>query len=150
MEISRKDKAMDLFSQGYNCAQAIVLAFSDLVPVDYNILAKMSSSFGGGMGRLREVCGAVSGMFMVLGMLYGYDDAKNDAAKKLLYTRVQAMASDFKEEYGTIICRDLLGVDGSQKPTPTPRNPEFYEDRPCLAFVGSAARIMSEFIEENK
>ncbi len=142
--------AYKYFTDGYNCAQSVFAAFHEEMGLDEKTAFRLSSAFGGGMGRMREVCGAVSGMFMVLGMLYGYDDAKNDEAKKLLYTRVQAMALDFKNEYGTIICRDLLGVDGAQKPTPTPRNPEFYEERPCLAFVGSAARIMSEFIEENK
>ena len=99
---------------------------------------------------MREVCGAISGMFMVLGMLYGYDEAKNDEAKKLLYSRVQSFADEFKGEYGTIICRELLGVPGAQKPAPTPRNPEFYQKRPCLGFVVSAARIMSEFIQNSK
>jgi len=110
----------------------------------------MSSAFGGGMGRLREVCGAVSGMFMVLGTLYGYDEAENDDAKKELYTRVQSLAAQFREEYGSIICRELIGADGAEKPTPTPRNPEFYNKRPCLGFVVSAARILSEFIENQK
>jgi len=138
------------FTEGYNCAQSVFAAFHEEMGLDEKEALRLSSAFGGGMGRLREVCGAVSGMFMVLGALYGYDDAKNDEAKKLLYTRVQNFANEFKREYGTIICRELLGVEGAQKPTPAPRNPEFYEKRPCTAFVVSAARIMSEFIEENK
>ena len=138
------------FTDGYNCAQSVFAAFHEEMGMDEKTALRMSSAFGGGMGRLREVCGAVSGMFMVLGTLYGYDDAKNDEAKKILYSRVQDFANEFKEEYGTIICRELLGVEGAQKPTPTPRNPEFYEKRPCTAFVVSAARIVSEFIEENK
>ena len=138
------------FTEGYNCAQSVFAAFHEEMGMDEKEALRLSSAFGGGMGRLREVCGAVSGMFMVLGALYGYDDAKNDEAKKLLYTRVQNFANEFKSEYGTIICRELIGAEGAQKPTPTPRNPEFYEKRPCTAFVVSAARIMSEFIEENK
>ncbi len=138
------------FTEGYNCAQAVFAAFHEEMGIDEKTALNMSSALGGGMGRLREVCGAVSGMFMVLGTLYGYDDAKDDEAKMLLYSRVQEMAVQFKDEYGTIICRELLGVDGAQAPTPTPRNPEFYQERPCLGFVVSAARIMSEFIEKNK
>lgn len=138
------------FTDGYNCAQAVFAAFHEEMGIDEKTALRQASAFGGGMGRLREVCGAVSGMYMVLGTLYGYDDAKNDEAKTVLYSRVQKMAEEFKEEYGTIICRELLGESGAQIPTPTPRNPEFYKERPCLSFVVSAARIMSEFIEENK
>lgn len=141
--------ACKYFTYGYNCAQSVFAAFHEEMGMDEKTALRLSSAFGGGMGRLREVCGAVSGMFMVLGALYGYDDAKNDEAKKLFYTRVQSFADEFKGEYGTIICRELLGVDGAQKPAPTPRNPEFYKKRPCLGFVASAARIMSEFINEN-
>ena len=142
--------ACKYFTDGYNCAQSVFAAFAEEMGMDEKTALRMSSAFGGGMGRLREVCGAVSGMFMVLGTLYGYDEAKNDAAKKELYTRVQSMAAQFREEYGSIICRELLGTDGAEKPTPTPRNPEFYKKRPCLAFVISAARIVSEFIENQK
>ncbi len=138
------------FTDGYNCAQAVFAAFHEEMNLTESQALKMSSAFGGGMGRLREVCGAVSGMFMVLGTLYGYDDAKDDSAKKELYIRVQALADEFKDEYKTIICRELLGVDGAEKPEPAPRNPEYYRDRPCLAFVRSAARILSEFLEEIK
>ena len=138
------------FTGGYNCAQAVFAAFHEEMGMTESQALKMSSAFGGGMGRLREVCGAVSGMFMVLGTLYGYDDASDDFGKKELYTRVQALAGEFKGEYKTIICRELLGVDGAEKPEPSPRNLEYYKHRPCLAFVRSAARILSEFIQEVK
>ena len=140
--------ACKYFTDGYNCAQSVFAAFHEEMGLSESAALKMSSAFGGGMGRLREVCGAVSGMFMVLGALYGYDDAKDDIAKKELYAQVQSLAQSFKDEYKTIICRELLGVDGAQKPDPTPRNSEFYEKRPCLAFVISAARLTSEFIEK--
>ena len=142
--------AYKYFTEGYNCAQAVFAAFHEEMGMDERKALRLSSAFGGGMGRLREVCGAVSGMFMVLGMLYGYDEAENDEVKKLLYSRVQALADEFKSEYGTIICRELIGESGAPTPTPTPRNPEFYEERPCLGFVVSAARIMSEFIQNSK
>ena len=88
---------------------------------------------------MRQVCGALSGMFMVLGVLYGYDDAKNDTAKKELYTRVQSLAEKFKDKHGSIICRELLGVGGAQKPEPSRRTAEFYKTRPCVEFVIDAA-----------
>lgn len=140
--------ACKYFTEGYNCAQAVFAAFHEEMGISESAALKMSSAFGGGMGRLREVCGAVSGMFMVLGTLYGYDDAKDTAAKKELYSQVQTLAQGFKDEYKTIICRELLGVDGAQKPDPTPRNSEFYKERPCLAFVASAAKLTKEFIEK--
>ncbi len=136
------------FTDGYNCAQSVFAAFAAEMGLTESRALKMSSAFGGGMGRLREVCGAVSGMFMVLGTLHGYDDAKDNAAKKELYTRVQALADSFKDEYKTIICRELMGLEGAQKPEPSPRNPEYYAKRPCLAFVRSAARILSEYLDE--
>lgn len=138
------------FTDGYNCAQAVFAAFHEKMGMTESQALKLSSAFGGGMGRLREVCGAVSGMFMVLGTLYGYDDAKADVEKKALYSKVQKLADEFKDEYKTIICRELLGVDGVQKPDPSPRNPEYYAKRPCLAFVRSAAKILSDFIEQNE
>ena len=141
--------ACKYFTEGYNCAQSVFAAFSEETGMTESQAMKFSSAFGGGMGRLREVCGAVSGMFMVLGMLYGYDEAKDDKTKKELYQKVQGLAEKFKDEYKTIICRELLGVDGAQKPEPAPRNPEFYKKRPCLAFVKSAAQILAEFIESN-
>lgn len=146
---THEQAACSLFRQGYNCAQAIVGAFCDEIGMPQNNALKLASAFGGGMGRMREVCGAVSGMYMVLGILYGYDDAADVCAKKELYAQVQSMANEFKAEYKTIVCRELLGVDGAQKPEPTPRNAEFYKARPCLAFVGSAARILENFIDEH-
>ena len=145
---TKAEMAKKYFTDGYNCAQAVFAAFHEEMGMTESQALKMSSAFGVGMGRLRQVCGAVSVMFMVLGTLYGYDDAKDDAAKKELYSRVQALAGEFKEEYKTIICRELLGVDGAEKPEPSPRNAEYYEKRPCLSFVRSAARILSEFLEK--
>ena len=141
-------KAGELFLNGCNCAQAVFLAFSDVTGIDEKTAAKLSSPFGGGMGRMREVCGAVSGMLMVLGCLYGYDQQDGDAQKKQLYKDVQALAGKFREECGSIICREILKNPPSD-PNPTPRTAEFYAKRPCARMVMTAARLMDEFIAEH-
>ena len=140
------ERAVDLFVEGYNCAQAVAAAFGDLTGLDEKTAAKMASCFGGGMGRMREVCGAVSGMLLVAGVLYGYDDPKATTEKRELYAQVQAMAGQFREELGSIVCRDLLKNPPSD-PNPTPRTEQFYKDRPCARMVATAARIMDELIE---
>ena len=140
-------KAAELFLGGYNCAQAVAVAFCDLTGLEEKQAAKMASSFGGGMGRLREVCGAVSGMRLVLGILDGYDDPTDDAAKKALYSRVQALAREFREENGSIICRELLDNPPAD-PNPTPRTADFYTQRPCARMVLTAARILDEYLQK--
>ena len=141
-------KAAELFLSGYNCAQAVAMAFCEETGLTQQQTARMVSAFGGGMGRLREVCGAVSGMFFVLGNLYGYDDPSEDAAKKQLYSRVQGLAEAFRKENGSIICRDLLDNPPSD-PNPSPRTAEYYAQRPCARMVYTAARLMEEFMEAN-
>ncbi len=141
-------KAVELFRQGYNCAQAVAVAFCDVTGLEESFAARMASSFGGGMGRMREVCGAVSGMFMVLGLLYGYDDPKDQAAKKQLYQQVQDLAGQFMAENGSIICREILKNPPSD-PNPTPRSAEFYEMRPCDRMVYTAAELMDAFLAEH-
>ena len=140
-------KAAELFLGGYNCAQAVAVAFCDLTGLEEKQAAKMASAFGGGMGRLREVCGAVSGMLLVLGILDGYDDPTNDAAKRELYSRVQALAREFREENGSIICRELLDNPPAD-PNPTPRTADFYTQRPCARMVLTAARILDEYLQK--
>ena len=140
--------AGELFLKGYNCAQAVVVAFTDVTGLDESFSARLSSSFGGGMGRMREVCGAVSGMLMVLSILYGYDTPGDDESKKRLYTEVQALAGKFREEVGAIVCREILKNPPSD-PNPTPRTAEFYAIRPCAKMVMTAARLMEEFMEEH-
>ena len=140
-------KAAELFLGGYNCAQAVAVAFCDLTGLEEKQAAKMASAFGGGMGRLREVCGAVSGMLLVLGILDGYDDPTDDAAKKALYSRVQELAREFREENGSIICRELLDNPPAD-PNPTPRTADFYTQRPCARMVLTAARILDEYLQQ--
>ncbi len=149
-----EDKAViaeELFRQGYNCSQAVVAAFSEELGIDRETALRLSSSFGGGMGRLREVCGAVSGMFMVAGLRYGYSDPKDSAAKAEHYRRIQALAERFKEENGLIVCRELLGLkSGPDNPVPEQRTPGYYQKRPCAELVKCAAAIIQEYREEQE
>ena len=138
-------KAAELFLSGYNCAQSVLVAFSDLTGLDADFSAKFSSSFGGGMGRMREVCGAVSGMLMVAGLLYGYDTPGDDVSKKEHYARVQYLAGRFREEVGSIVCREILKNPPSD-PNPSPRTAEYYAMRPCERMVYNAASLMDAFI----
>lgn len=141
-------KAAELFVQGYNCAQAVAVAFCDVTGLTPDFSARMASSFGGGMGRMREVCGAVSGMLMVAGLLYGYDTKDDDAAKKAHYKLVQDLAGKFREQAGSIVCREILKNPPSD-PNPTPRTEEFYKVRPCARLVVLAAQILDAYIAEH-
>ena len=145
--------AADLFVSGCNCAQAVFAAFADVMDMEKDTALKLSSSFGGGMGRMREVCGAVSGMFMVAGYLYGTTDKDGEKEKAEHYALIQEMARRFKEKNNTIICRELLGnlkAASSTSPTPDKRCPEYYTTRPCLKFVLDAVEIMEEIIKERQ
>ena len=141
-------EAAQLFLDGYNCAQAVAVAFSDVTGLDRDFSAKMASSFGGGMGRMREVCGAVSGMLMVAGLLYGYDSTDDDSTKKAHYTLVQQLAGEFREQIGSIVCREILKNPPSD-PTPSERTAEYYKQRPCARMVVLAAQILDRYIAEH-
>ena len=141
-------KAAELFLNGYNCSQAVLVAFCDVTGLEEDFSAKLASSFGGGMGRMREVCGAVSGMLMVAGLLYGYETPGDDVSKKAHYTRVQYLAGKFRQEVGSIICREILKNPPSD-PNPTPRTAEFYAKRPCARMVYLAGQILDQYIKEN-
>ena len=141
--------AAKLFVEGYNCAQAITVAFSYVTGLSPEFSARMASSFGGGMGRMREVCGAVSGMLMVLGHLYGYTDpGEEDCHKAAHYALVQQLAEQFRQEAGSILCREILDNPPSD-PNPTPRTEEYYKSRPCAHMVMIAARILDKYIAEH-
>lgn len=150
MKEMRKEKAMQLFTEGYNCAQAVFLAFDDMYDMDRKTAAAMSSSFGGGMGRLREVCGTVSGMFMVAGILYGYDEPGAVERKAEHYARIQELATRFEKENGSIVCRELLGLSVKREnPVPQARTQEYYKKRPCKELVGQATEILEQYIAEH-
>ena len=142
------ERAAELFLNGYNCAQAVAVAFCDVTGMEEKLMARLSSSFGGGMGRMREVCGAVSGMLMVAGILYGYDAMDDEESKKAHYALVQTLAGKFREQVGSIVCREILKNPPSD-PAPTPRTAEFYKLRPCARMVYLAAKILDEYIEAN-
>lgn len=142
------EKAVQLFNSGCNCAQAVFVAYCDLTGISEKDAMRLSSSFGGGIGRLREVCGAVSGACMVLGWLYGYDAPGDDKVKKEHYARIQEMAEAFRKANGTIVCRELLG-SADHSPTPSPRTQQYYAQRPCAGFVAEAAAWVEEYIKKH-
>jgi len=147
--MTRKEKAMQSFLEGYNCSQSIILAFEDMLTVDKEIALQIASPFGGGMGRLREVCGSVSGMFMVLGYLHGYHEPENFTGKKKLYEHVQELANRYEKANGSIICRELLGLKVQRESaTPEERTEEYYKKRPCAQKIGSAAEILEQYLRE--
>ena len=147
----RVERAKELFGNGYNCCQSVVLAYADIIGLEPTLAATVSAPFGGGMGRLREVCGAVSGMTMVAGFLSPCPTADNPAAKKANYALVQQFAEVFRKQNGAIVCRTLLGLECTKDdPTPSPRTAEYYKKRPCGELVGDAARIIGKYLLENK
>ena len=142
-------RAKSYFHEGYNCAQSVALAFADITPLDEQMLATITASFGGGMGRLREVCGAVSGMAFVASFISPCPTADNDKAKKANYVLVQEFAEQFRQQNGSVVCRSLLGLDRPKdEPTPSPRTAEYYKKRPCAEYVYDAALIVGKYLEK--
>ena len=147
----RAERAREYFKSGYNCAQAVAMAFADLIGTDEKTAAKLTSGFGGGVGRLREVCGSVLGMTYVMSALYGYDSTEDFQDKQRLYTEIQSLADKFREENGSIICRELLGLSPISVPSPTPekRTEDFYKKRPCAELVYISAKNLEEYINNH-
>ena len=146
-----EEKAKQLFCEGYNCAQAVFAAFASEFGVDEKTAAKIASSFGGGMGGTRSVCGAVSGMLMAAGLLFGYDDPQAKEEKRAHYADVALLLERFREENGSVICAELLGLGTVTKPiAPSDRTAEYYKKRPCAEMVACAARLLDEFLQEKR
>ena len=144
-------RAQELFKEGYNCSQAVVCAFTDLTGLDEATAARLSSSFGGGLGRMREVCGAVSGMAMILGLAGKADNPADHAARTENYAAVQDCANTFKEKFGSIICADLLSKKRNvEMPEPSERNAEYYAKRPCAKAVAYAAETLGKYLKEHE
>lgn len=150
MKNDHAEKACELFAGGLNCAQSVFVAFCDVTGTDRETAMRLSSSFGGGMGRLREVCGTCSSMFMVAGLLYGLGEGYSFEEKAEHYARIQELAARFKEKHETIVCRELLkGLKVTDHPTPERRTEQYYKVRPCIKFVRTAAEILDEYITEH-
>ena len=150
---SRAALARQNFLQGYGCAQSVLLAFSDLTGLDEKTSARLGSSFGGGMGRLREVCGGVTGAFAVLGLLCGYDDPADKEGKSRHYAAIRELAHRFSErsQGNSIVCRNLLtgaGLSGASGGEAEARTPEYYKKRPCPDLVALAAEVLAEMLVE--
>ena len=144
----RVEKAKKLFKEGgYNCCQAVVLAYNDVFGIDDRTAAAISSGFGGGMGRMREVCGAVSGMVLIANMLYGNDDIADKDAKDAHYARIRDLLKPFETQNGSIICRELLGLDENGEPSHVSeaRTAKYYQQRPCAELVADAADILEKY-----
>lgn len=145
--MTKGEKAKALFLEGYNCAQAVFGAFAEDFGLDLELAMKLSSGFGGGMGRLREVCGAVSGMFMVFDMKHGYTSPTAKESKMELYSHIQNLAKDFEDDNGSIICRELLGLsEKNSVPVPEDRTEKYYKKRPCAELVEFAADLVDNYM----
>ena len=145
--IERAERAKALFNEGYNCAQSVALAYADITPLDEQMVATITASFGGGLGRLREVCGAVSGMAFVASFISPCPTATDATAKKQNYALVKEFAEKFRQQNGNIVCRSLLGLDRPKDdPTPSARTAEYYQKRPCAEYVYDAALIVGEYL----
>lgn len=152
----RAQRAMQLFHDGFNCSQSVFAACADVYGLTDEALAlRLSSSFGGGIGRMRMVCGAASGMFMLAGLKNGSATPHDSDGKMANYQLVQRLAGEFKAKYGSLICAELLGLAPKGQcapqldldPKPAERTPEYYEKRPCAEMVGEAVRIALRTIE---
>ena len=156
--VASEEQAKKYFLEGkYNCCQAVICAYCDEYGIDDDAIFRMTEGYGLGMGGLKDTCGAVTGMFMAIGMISGYSDPKDPEAKAAHYKRIQELASQFKDKNGSYICRELLSgeftgrdpisvSEMSSVTPPAPRTAEYYQKRPCGELVGDAAEILSQFL----
>ncbi|MGN0796352.1 MAG: C-GCAxxG-C-C family protein [Christensenellales bacterium] len=143
--MTKGELAKEYFEKGYNCAQSVALSFKDEMGLDETTVAKLASSFGGGVARMREMCGAVSGGAFVLGMLKGYSDPSASVEKQEHYTRVREYIAKFQNECGSYICRELLqGVPHTDGAVPEKRTDAYYKKRPC----GELCMLSADFVEQ--
>lgn len=147
--MNKGKKAQSLFKQGYNCSQSVAIAFEEELGMERNMIAKLVSGFGGGIGRMREVCGCVSGMVFVISSLYGYSDPTDFDSKKALYQRINQVTNAFKEINGSIICKELLGLDKKDGIVPEKRTDDYYKKRPCSELCKIAGDILENYIINN-
>lgn len=148
--VSRVEEAVRTFEAGYTCAQSVFVTYADLFGIDRETALKLTSAMGGGIGRMREVCGAVSSMALLAGLKEGNTDPANEEGKEKIYLLTRQLAEKFKQRHGTIICRELLGIDGMEKSArPSERTESYYNSRPCSGLVKTAAEIIEEMLLED-
>jgi len=160
MEINQQEldervaRAVDFFMQGYGCCQSVVAAFSDLYGMDHELALRVAAGFGGGVGRMRMMCGAVSGIVMLVGLDCGQTEGSDREGKSACYRVVQDLLARSEAENGSLICAEILGLKGHDKAASSyvasPRTAEYYKTRPCAAKVESAARIFADYLREAK
>ena len=145
----RAERSRTLFRTGYNCTQAVVMSYADVLDTDVQTLLAVSLPFGGGLSRLREVCGAVSGMALLTGLMAPPPDPADRTGKAAAYERVQNVAERFRMQHGAIVCRELLGIAvRKEEPMPEARTEAYYRKRPCIELIASAARIVGACLKE--
>ena len=147
----RVNRAVDYFMQGYGCCQSVVAAFADLYGLDDTLAKKIAAGFGGGVGRMRMMCGAVSGIVMLVGLDCGQTEGSDSEGKSACYKVVQDLLAKSKAENGSVICAEILGIQGHEKApnsyVASPRSAEYYKTRPCAAKVEGAARIFANYLK---
>lgn len=148
----RVNLAVSLFKEGFNCSQSVVAAYADLYGFTREQALKMSASFGGGIGRMRQTCGAACGLFMLAGLETGCTEGHNREGKEANYILVQELAEEFRKRNGSLICSQLLGLDkdAATPTTPEARTSEYYKKRPCVKMVEEAAKIWGEYLEKKQ
>ena len=151
---ARVTRAVDYFMAGYGCCQSVVAAFAELYGLDDEMAKRIAAGFGGGVGRLRMMCGAVSGIVMLVGLDCGQTEGSDREGKSACYKVVQRLLARSEQENGSLICAEILGLKGHDKARSTyeasPRTAEYYKTRPCAAKVESAARIFAEYLQEKR
>ena len=144
----RTDKAVELFKSGFNCSQSVFAAYADLFGMDEETALKVSAGLGGGVGRSREVCGAVSAAAMLAGMKYGATDGEDSEAKQRTYAVVQQIIAEFKQSNPSIVCRELLALGEKENTDPKPeaRTEHYYKKRPCAQLVEDSAKAVEKIL----
>ncbi len=148
--MTEKERAVELFMEGYNCAQSVFVAFSHRFGIDEATAKKISAGLGGGVGRMREICGAVSASAMVLGDICAAMEGADQESKGKNYEIVREFAEKFTEKHGSVVCREILGLQVKMEPTPMPdeRTAEYYKKRPCLGVIFTAANVLEQMLKE--
>ena len=147
--MTRRELAINYFKEGYNCSQSVVMAFKDVLSIDAKQLCKVASPFGGGISRMRETCGAVTGMVLVLGNLIGDDTPEMGGKKHELYKNTQEILKIFENKYGSLTCRRLLNLEVKHDdPKPSERDHSFFMNRPCPELIGGAVEILENFLTQ--